>query len=406
MDVSGDEFPQPSVVVGDLIKAGASLVLAAPEAWLDEVNQAVMHPSGMEDVVGDPTLLAMALRINEGNLRHWATSNVAAPGARVPVNVTDEGISFVRDVVRRGFDAGALDSFRTAQNASWRLWMQICFELTDDLLVLRELLEITSVSIATFIDDTVTDLADQIDVARAELAGDTHAQRRAAVALILEGAPVSPARAEAQLRYSLAGPQQALVISGDVGVAPDDLERVCEVIMEASGATRRLTVLAGAAELWVWLPTDRLVLADALIDHPHVRVAAGSPGRDREGFRRSHFQALEAKQMVTRLSSELKFVTYDDLALMAAMTDDLARLDGFIAHTLGPLATADPVIVESMRTWFAVQCNASAAAARLYTHRNTVVRHVARAQELLPRPLESNTGAVAAALEALRWRRV
>ncbi|MGB3708564.1 PucR family transcriptional regulator [Gordonia sp. (in: high G+C Gram-positive bacteria)] len=405
MESEGGDFPRPTEAVAELIKAGASFVLTAPPESIAEVNRAVMHPIGMEDVVGDPDLLAMALRMNEGNLHHWAASNVARPGARVPVNVIDEAIAFVRDVVRRGFDAGALDSFRTAQNASWRLWMQICFELTDDPAALRELLELTSLSIATFIDDTVKELADQINVARAELAGDTHAQRRAAVALILEGAPVSPARAEAQLRYSLQGPQQALVIYGEAGVAPDNLEEICEAIMEASGVTRRLTVLAGAAELWVWLPTEKLILSEVLAANPTVRVAAGSLGHDREGFRRSHFQALEARQMVTRLGSELSFVAYDDLALMSAMTDDLAKLDGFVAHTLGALTTADTAIVESVRTWFASECNASAAAARLYTHRNTVVRHLARAQELLPRPLEANATAVAAALEVLRWRR-
>jgi DNA-binding PucR family transcriptional regulator len=46
----------------------------------------------------------------------------------------------------------------------------------------------------------------------------------------------------------------------------------------------------------------------------------------------------------------------------------------------------------------------SRTAQRLYTHRNTVLRRLARADELLPRPLAENAVAVAAALEVLRWR--
>ncbi|EGD56598.1 helix-turn-helix domain-containing protein [Gordonia neofelifaecis] len=399
-----EQLREPSAAVAALIRAGVEVVLNAPEAWIADMNDAAMHPAGMERVVVDLDLREVALRINQGNLNHWAQSNLERPGARVTVNLTEETVGFIRDLVRRGFDAGALDSFRTAQNTAWRLWMQICFGLTHDPEALRELLEVTSVSIATFIDDTVGELARQIDVARAELAGDTHAQRRAVVALILEGAPVAPARAELQLRYSVEGPQSAMVISGDAGVAPDDLEAACEAIMVASGVTRRLTVLAGASELWVWLPTERLTVESALADHPHVRIAAGSAGHGREGFRRSHFEALEGKQLLNRLGSATRFAAYDDLALLAAMTSDLTRLDDFIAHTLGDLALADRGLHDSMRAWFAAQCNASAAAAHLYTHRNTVVRHVARAQELLPRPLDANAVAVAAALEALRWR--
>ena len=57
-----------------------------------------------------------------------------------------------------------------------------------------------------------------------------------------------------------------------------------------------------------------------------------------------------------------------------------------------------------MRTFITLQCNASRAAARLYTHRNTLLRRLARADELLPRPLADNVVDVAVALDVLRWR--
>ncbi|GAB2635551.1 hypothetical protein GCM10027068_13820 [Prescottella soli] len=51
------------------------------------------------------------------------------------------------------------------------------------------------------------------------------------------------------------------------------------------------------------------------------------------------------------------------------------------------------------------QCSTTRTAERLYIHRNTVVRRLARADELMPRPLASNPIVVGAALEVLRWCR-
>ncbi|MFC7572540.1 helix-turn-helix domain-containing protein [Klenkia terrae] len=47
----------------------------------------------------------------------------------------------------------------------------------------------------------------------------------------------------------------------------------------------------------------------------------------------------------------------------------------------------------------------TATAHALFTHRNTVLRRLSRADELLPRPLAEHAVAVAAALDLLRWRR-
>ena len=50
------------------------------------------------------------------------------------------------------------------------------------------------------------------------------------------------------------------------------------------------------------------------------------------------------------------------------------------------------------------QCNVSRAATKLYTHRNTLLRRLTRAEQLLPRPLAENSVNVAVALDVLRWR--
>ena len=70
---------------------------------------------------------------------------------------------------------------------------------------------------------------------------------------------------------------------------------------------------------------------------------------------------------------------------------------------LGALAEAESELRELVLTYIRDGCNTSSAASRLYIHRNTVVRRLAQAEALLPRPLNENLIQVAAALELLAW---
>jgi DNA-binding PucR family transcriptional regulator len=101
-----------------------------------------------------------------------------------------ENLLFARDLVRRGLDQTALDSYRVAQSIAWRRWTRICFDLTSDPSDLRELLDVMLQSISTYIDDLVVVFAEQIELAREELSRSTHAQRSEIVSLLLEGAPM------------------------------------------------------------------------------------------------------------------------------------------------------------------------------------------------------------------------
>jgi DNA-binding PucR family transcriptional regulator len=85
------------------------------------------------------------------------------------------------------------------------------------------------------------------------------------------------------------------------------------------------------------------------------------------------------------------------------MTRDPKASQHFITHTLGNLVSAPVVLRRALLTFLSCGCNATLAAEQLHTHRNTLLRRLARAEELLPRPLETNRIHVAAALEALSW---
>ncbi|MFB9322992.1 PucR family transcriptional regulator [Cryptosporangium minutisporangium] len=404
----GGNWPVPSTRVRELIRRGAEIALHPPGAWIEELYAAALGGERMRAIAEDPVLSEGARRTNVANVLHWAAANLQRPGERVPANVSAEVLEIARDLVRRGLDERALDSYRTAQNVAWRHWMEICFELTDDPAELRELLDVSSRSIGTFLDDTVTALTVRMQAEREELTRGTHAERRAAVTLLLEGAPISRSRAEDQLGYRLGGPHVAAIVWSSTGTPMSELEDTAEAVRKAGGASRRLTVLAGAGTVWIWLPTADAPPTEALQAHlpgsADVRVAVGRPGRDLEGFRRSHLDALTTQRMLARLTSPRRIARFEDVQLVAALTADPTQADEFVAETLGELAAAEPELRDTLVTYLREQCNSSRTAERLFTHRNTVLRRLARADDLLPRPLAQNTIAVAAALEVLHWR--
>jgi DNA-binding PucR family transcriptional regulator len=291
---------------------------------------------------------------------------------------------------------------------AWRRWMEICFGLTSDPAELRELLDISSRSISTFLDDSLAAITERMQAERDDLTRGTHAERRAAVTLILEGAPISRARAEAQLGYRLGGPHTAAVIWSSGDASMDDLEETAELVLKSANAGHRLTIVASVGSLWIWLPVAEAPptgpLTAQLARHPGVRVALGRPGPGPEGFRRSHLDALTTQRMLARLTSPRQVARFSEVQLVALMTQDPEQTDDFVTDTLGALARADAETRDTVLTYVREQCNSSRTAERLYTHRNTVLRRLARADELLPRPLAEDVVAVAAALEVLYWR--
>ena len=397
----------PSPSVRELIRSGARIVLDPPADWLEELDEATLSGPHRAEIAADPTLADAIRRATRSNLQFWASANIQRPGERVPANVGDVPIAAARDLVRRGLDESALDSYRAGQGVAVRRWIQICFTLTSDTDILRELLDLSCRSIATFVDDTIAAVTEVIAREREELTHGTHAERRATVSLLLDGAPIPRARAEQQLGYRLSGRHTAAIVwsdepRGDLAA----LDRAAETVGRCAGEDRPLTVLASAASRWVWVHgrPDAQRLREAATAEPAVRVALGTTGEGMDGFRRSHLDASTVQRMLARLASPQQVATYHEVELVALLTAEVESADQFVARVLGPLAAAGPETTEAVRAFIAAQCNASRAAERLYIHRNTLLRRLARADELLPRPLAEDVVTVGAALEVLRWR--
>ncbi|MCB0949358.1 MAG: PucR family transcriptional regulator, partial [Mycobacterium sp.] len=393
----------PSAPVRELIRQCAQIVVSARREWLDELDQAVLAANPV--IAADPELAAAVSRSNRANMFFWGTANVRDPGGPVPANSGAEPMIIARELVRRGLDSFSLDAYRVGESVTWRRLMAIAFELTSDPAELHELLDVCSRSISSFIDATLARIAAQIEVERDELTQGTHAERRETVALLLDGAPIPRQRAEARLGYALTGAHTAAVIwSEDLEGDATRLDRAAEAFGQATGVARPLSVLASSATRWVWVPTDTATdtAATAMLQSigpaPDIRIAIGSAGHGVEGFRRSHFDALTTQQMMARLQSPQPIAFFAEIQLVALVTADPDRAADFVKQVLGDFETAGAELRGTVRTFIDEQCNASRAAARLYIHRNTLLRRLARADELLPTPLAEGVVNVAVAL--------
>lgn len=386
----------------------AERLLASTSTAADEVLAAAHRTAEYRVLVDDPQLAAADRHMSKAYLRHWLSATLHDPGARVEPCVDPEVLQFARDLVRRGLDAHDLGSWRGAQHGAWELWVDSCFASTTVVDELRDLMKVSERSMATFIDDSIAALDEFVERERADLARGASAERHATVQLLLEGAPIGRGRAESRLGYALTGSHVAAIIWSDSADKAAGLDAVAEAVMRMCGAPRRLTLNASATALWVWVPADTVPSAEAaetaLAAQPGIHVAFGRSGRDLDGFRRSHLNAAAAQRLLARMGSARPVVRYEDVALVSVLTADMAQADQFVTDTLGDLATADPVLRQTVLTYVRERFNGSATAERMFTHRNTIERRLARADQLLPAPLADNAASVVAALMLVQLR--
>jgi len=158
--------------------------------------------------------------------------------------------------------------------------------------------------------------------------------------------------------------------------------------------------------VWAWLAaaadTGAAALTAATAAHPAVRVAVGPSGAGADGFRRSHFDAVATQRLMSR-RPDLRVARFADVQLVTLALQDEQRAREFVALTLGTLADADRELRDTLCVYIGEQFSAARAARALYTHRNTVLNWLQRAERLLPFPLAGHGLEVGVALEIAQW---
>ncbi|WP_051471007.1 PucR family transcriptional regulator [Patulibacter minatonensis] len=398
----------PSPEAAREIGAVARRMRAGFDELVDHMCAAILEASPV--LAADPVLAASTRASTGANMRRWIGSTMARPDAPVGADVPPEALDLAREMTRRGIDRDSLlTAYRQGQNVAWRTWMRCAQDegLDGDALVAT--LDYGSRSLFGFVDGVLSALAEQMDAEREELNGGVLSRRREAVLLILDGAPISEARAGARLGYELGGDHTALVLwATDGGVVAGELERAAGVVCHAIGGGRPFTVSAGSA-LWAWTssaaPEPELVRSTASELPPGIAVAVGTSSAGMNGFRDSHREAVATQRLLMRTPGGPSTMTYAEVQVASLALQDEDRARAFVAGTLGALATADPELRETVRVYLREDSSAPRAATLLHTHRNTVLKRLTRADALLPLPLAGRGLEVRLALELERWLR-
>ncbi|PXY28550.1 PucR family transcriptional regulator [Prauserella flavalba] len=231
------------------------------------------------------------------------------------------------------------------------------------------------------------------------------AVRAARVRALLDEDGLDIGASEAALGYRLRGNHVGLVVWYADTAHPIDplagLEALAGRFSEQLARDARpLFVPNDELCAWVWLPVrepqvptaeqlERAIAGDA-----DVRLAVGDPGRDLEGFRRTHRQAARVHALAVAAGKGCdRVLAFRDVGAFALMASDLSAARMWVEDTLRGLAVDDDQherLRETLRVFLATGSSYTAAAARLLMHKNSVQYRVRKAQELLGRPVSDN----------------
>jgi DNA-binding PucR family transcriptional regulator len=388
-DSMSGETAAPTIagLIGDV----AELMLADLDRLGDEMDAAEFE---LAPALRSDAAIAMEVSAsNRANVARVLTALARRDGRPPSADVPPEALDVVRTVVRRGIGLDLIfQAYRRGQNIMWQRWMAYAARVVTPGPQLVQLLEVSSQFVFDYVDHVLGRVIAEAQREREEVLGGALARRTEAVRLILDGAPIDRRRASERLGYQLARRHTALVLWAEpVGDVQGALEPAATMLARAAGAHRPLILPAATSTLWAWLGTDadpapsalRTAIARA---QPNVRVAVGPTQAGITGFRRSHAAALAIQRLLAGHPGGERLALHRDLEVTALAAQDRDRAAEFVAATLGSLAVGTPGAArlrETLRIYLDEAENAPRAAARLHTHRNTVLQRVARATELL-----------------------
>ena len=270
-------------------------------------------------------------------------------------------------------------------------------------------------SVSVRLDRVVEQVYDAYEQARELKLRDRSAVLAGRVRDLLRDKPADTDAAEAALAYRLRQSHVAAIAWIEDGAldALVRLRRFSTTLGEDLGcAEHPLFVAADERSAWVWFPTsDDVATAPSLAEvakaDRSVSVAVGEPGRQVDGFRRSHQQAASAQAVAEAAGSAHEQITpFADVAPIAAICDDLVSARAWVHEALGGLAvdtTRNAGLRETARVFLETGGSYTATAEQLFLHRNTAQYRVKQAEEVRGRPLRERRLDAELALIACHW---
>jgi DNA-binding PucR family transcriptional regulator len=340
------------------------------------------HVPGIRRAFGDPSSTATLPREAEA----WARQ------------VVHDGISLTATL--RAFERGHADAWSiiasTLKESRWGLSPETVAERLEyaSARLFDYANAITAQAISAYMDEQ----------AKLERRGES--SRRRAVTGLLQGS-LDPRIAERSIAYRLDAVHTGYTLWDPEGAAREGLEVVAAELAARVSPWQHLTVRGASDSVDGWLSCkpDQLRIALTGLELPAgVRVAFGSPRRGLSGFRLTHREALEAKQ-ITGLIDGSPVTAFDDVAVLVLASRDPELARGFVESQLGSLSSNEEryrSLRETLRVYLEERGSPAATAARLRLHRNTVVKRIEKIEESLETPIDRGSLNLRVALELSR----
>ncbi|HWH44017.1 MAG TPA: helix-turn-helix domain-containing protein [Thermoleophilaceae bacterium] len=318
------------------------------------------------------------------------------------VRIAPEVVGFARGLVRRRMPLERLiSSYRVGQALFWREWLGVLTELVEDHDEFVAALRISSDDLFSYLDRVVSHVVIEYEREREQWLRRAVARRTDLVQRILRGEAVDVDAASRTLSHELRAEQTALIVWAAHPDEPDRLvsrlEAAVHEVARSCGAARALTLPIGTTSVWSWIATggppelSALEAAAEKLGDPEIQLACGYSASGVEGFRRSNEEALRAQRVAVQASDSARLVAYPRVEAVALMSHDDAEVRQFIARELQGLAARDASaerLRETVRVFLEEGGNARRASERLFTHKNTVLYRLQRAERLLGRPVQ------------------
>lgn len=409
------DWPKASERILELMRCGAELglELATSKLFLDALEGVNFQGNNKDDLHDDPVMQAKHRRAIRASIIHWLNAIIKSPDQAVTPYAVYESVDSTAEMYQAQAAEILQKNAHAVQDIAWQYWMKIVFQLTKDARELQQLLELSSISMRTYNEASLTLWLERLErITSDKKRGDIEEQREL-VGKIISGEERDLIRASGILNYSFKqAHHSAIVWSEEIDTEISTLENVATVFQKACQQNHSLKVIASPSVIWVWASAEfsvnEKILETVLKQNTGVRISFGSAGHGGagngiDGFRRAHLDAQAAQRVLGRLESNIQLVSYERVRLMAFLSKDAKSIQHYSEHVLGELAQAPATVRQSLHAFLECGCNATEAAKKLHTHRNTLLRRLTKAEDMLPRPLAENRIQVAVALEALYW---
>jgi hypothetical protein len=247
--------------------------------------------------------------------------------------------------------------------------------------------------------------------------------RAAMLKELIAGERVDLATAETALGYRLRQYHLGVVVWS---VAPSasgsdlqHLEKLVGKLAKSLGATGQpMFISQDRTTGWGWIPLGRspteIQVADlcAAMDDvaPTLHAAVGTPGGSSPGFRDTHLEAIQARQvaLVAQPSEPRRLTSYTEPGVRTAamLSWDLHRTRRLVRGALGNLAAdteSAARLRETLLLFLTEKGSYTATAELVHLHKNTVKYRVDKAVEERGRPLDDERLELELALTACAW---